>query len=235
MKTSFILPTVAFANLSALICTPSIDAAITAGIDFDVATGGVIYTEPGFLSLPATAAKDYNVTHNGITFDIKTTYASQGNAARNRNIQALTPLSTDFMQWFGRDQPGAVEATVTLSGLEFNTDYELSFYHYNHGAFQNNHFLYLGASATTGTLLGTFMATGNPNAPATWVPNVNYTLNSGSAGEIVVTMQAEIYLNAGVEESRLTFNGMSVTLIPEPSSAALLGLGGLALMRRRRA
>lgn len=34
----------------------------TAGIDFDVS--GPI-TEPGFLSVPATGAKDYNVTHNG--------------------------------------------------------------------------------------------------------------------------------------------------------------------------
>lgn len=39
----------------------------TAGIDFD--SGGP-FTETSFLSVPATGSKDYQVTHNGVTFTI---------------------------------------------------------------------------------------------------------------------------------------------------------------------
>lgn len=247
MKINHFIAT-ALIGFIASVSAPSSQALLLiGGIDFDVASPSnhtppsTTWTESGHLSVPATAAKDYNVTHNGITFDIRTINANLANQNRYRGannaanpLNNLTPLTVDFIQWFGRDQPGPVESTITLTGLTPNLNHVLTFYHYNAGAFQDNHSLYLGSSVATGTLLGTFQASGNPNNPATWVPSVDYNVMSDSNGEIVVTMLASTYMNGNFVESRLTFNGMSVS-IPEPSHALLLGLGGgLLLLRRRR-
>ena len=229
----------------ALAFAPFSHAAVLAGIDFDVPSGAshtppsFTWTESGHLSVPATTAKDYNVIHNGITFDIKTTYANQGNANRYRGgataanpLNNLTPMTVDFIQWYGRNAAGPVEAAITLTGLAANTNYTLSFYMYNAGAGQTTHSFYEGPVAPE-NLLSTFTTAGNQNTPATWVPNVDYTLTSDITGKIVVTIVAPQFdAGGGNTDSRLTFNGMSV--IPEPSTIGLLALSGLALFRRRR-
>jgi hypothetical protein len=208
--------------------------AITAGIDFNVSTGG---TQPGFLGVPATANKDYNVTHNGINFDITVINANNANQNRLRGNVSLTPLTADFIQWYGTNQPGGVEANITLTGLLSGRQYELSFYHWNDGAFQSVHSIFEGTSAATGTLISNFLPSGNPSTPATWVPDFDAVLRANGAGTIEVTILAPQFVAGSNLDSRLTFNGMSVTLvpIPEPATATLgmLAVGGLMMRRRR--
>jgi uncharacterized protein (TIGR03382 family) len=212
---------------------------ITAGIDFDVDSSGdpgfQAVTQSGFLSVPATATKDYNVTHNGITFDIKTTNANQGNQFRWRNNANAGDLMNDFQQWFGSfaTSGNEVEAAVTLTGLVANTDYQVSFFTYNVGAGQTTHRFYEGTSSAA-PLITTFMTSGNQNTYATWVPGITFQINSGSNSEIAVTVQAVEFLSGSNYQSRLTMDGIAVTVIPEPASAAFLALGGVALFRRRR-
>ncbi|NWK56801.1 PEP-CTERM sorting domain-containing protein [Verrucomicrobiaceae bacterium N1E253] len=72
-----------------------------------------------------------------------------------------------------------------------------------------------------------------------------FTFTSDSAGAVPVAVETGVRLNTGNSEQS-AFNGGSlafsgshtmasqITTVPEPSSAVLLGLGGLALILRRR-
>ncbi|MFK7910198.1 MAG: PEP-CTERM sorting domain-containing protein [Akkermansiaceae bacterium] len=252
--------TLALAGVTALAVAPAVNAAttsttisgfdpntyfsggVTAGIDFDDGTSSnyPAPTQPGFLSIPASNAKTYNVTTGGITFDIDVSNANFGNQNRNRNNVNAGRIMNDFEQWYGgRATAGTpVEAKLTLTGLVANTDYEISLFTYNVGSGQVTHSFYDGTSSAA-PLITTFTTAGTQNNYATWTPGVVITANSGSSSQIDLTIQASEFFNAGPArfDSRLTLDGVSViqgATIPEPSSTALLGLGGLALILRRR-
>ncbi len=211
---------------------------VTAGLDFDdgTSTNYPDPTQPGFLSIPASNNKNYSVTTGGINFDITVANANLGNQNRNRNNVNAGPIMTDFEQWYGRDQPGPVEATVSLSGLVANTDYQISFFTANVGAGQTTHSFYEGISSAD-PLITTFTTAGNQNNYSGWSPGITFEINSGPNAEIAVTIQATEYTSGDFIESRLTLDGISViqgATIPEPSAIALTALAGLGLLRRRR-
>jgi hypothetical protein len=195
---------------------------VTAGIDFNDGSP----TQSGFTGIAASNNTTYNVLSNGITFDIGVRNTNTGNQNRDRGA-AGGDLVRDFEQWFNNLGTGVlVEATVSLSGLLPNTDYDISFFTFNIGAGQSTHTFYDGA-AITDPVITTFTTGGNQLNFATWSPGVTITTNSGVSGVIDLTVQS----NSG---SRLTLNGIAVQVIPEPSSAALLALAGFALFRRSR-
>jgi hypothetical protein len=141
----------------------------------------------------------------------------------------------DFEQWYGSDTTAGnpVEATITLTGLVADTDYLLSFFTYNVGAGQTTHSFYEGTSSAA-PLITSFTTAGGPANFSTWRPGITFQINSGSSAQIAVTILAPEVANGANSDSRLTFAGMTVTAVPEPGSAALLALGGLAIFRRRR-
>jgi hypothetical protein len=76
--------------------------------------------------------------------------------------------------------------------------------------------------------------TGFESNGSTWVSGVNYVLfeNIEASGGGDITMTEHLTTLNG---SRVGFNGFQlVSVVPEPSSAALLGLGAFALILRRR-
>ncbi len=189
---------------------------ITAGIDFDMDSsadpGFQAVTQPGFLSVPADiSTKSYNVTHNGITFDIQTTNANQLNVPRWRGNAAAGNLANDFQQFYGRSTTtgNGVKATVRLTGLTANTVYKLGFFTYNVGAGQTTHSFYNGTS-TSDPLITTFTTAGMQTNYSTWVPGITFALNSGASGTIAVTIHAPEILTGSYYDSRLTLNGISV-------------------------
>lgn len=193
---------------------------VTAGIDFD--DGGP--TQSGFLSIPASNSKTYNVTTGGITFDLVVSGTNAGNQNRDRGASG-GDLVRDFEQWYN-NTGSAVEGKLTLTGLKANTDYDISFFMFNIGAGQTTQSFYDGGSSAS-PLITTFTTSGNQNNFATWSPGVTLGINSGAASTITVTVQQTT--------GRLTLNGIAVNEIPEPGSLALIGIGGLLIARRRRA
>jgi hypothetical protein len=203
------------------------DDGFTAGIDFDddsntTVAGNQLVTEEGFLSIPPSNNKSYNVTTNGITFDIQVINANQGNQNRWRNRPLAGDLMNDFEQWYGSDTVSGnpVEATFTLTGLTANTDYLLTFFTANVAAGQTNHNFHDGASSAA-PLITSFTTAGNENNYAAWVPGITFKMNSGSGAQIVVTIVAPEFANGANSDSRLTFDGMTVTAVAPPPALDL--------------
>ena len=66
----------------------------------------------------------------------------------------------------------------------------------------------------------------------------NYVLfenvEADGSGNILFTGTAGDLLDGSVDAHRFGLNGLQINQVPEPSTTALLGLGGLALILRRR-
>ena len=90
-------------------------------------------------------------------------------------------------------------------------------------------------STGTSTLGNYAMGTGSVGASPTFNPTViTFQVVSNGVDDIVLQMDATTLSNGGNTGGWFGVNGMEIGAIPEPSSFALLGLGGLALLRRRR-
>jgi hypothetical protein len=197
---------------------------VTAGLDFDDNSP----TQSGFLGVPASNLKIYNLTHNGISFDITVSNANQANQNRDRGPTNGSgqngDLTRDFEQWYGIDAlGGAVEAHIKITGLLANSIYDLDFFTMNIASGNTRHFFYNGTSSS-GDLIVDFTTAGAPNTEANraiWTPGVTIRYETDGSGEIDVTIQATIAPISGTDlrlASRLTFDGMSVKYL-EPAAS----------------
>ena len=197
---------------------------VLAGFDFNDSSP----TQAGFTGIPASNSTSYNVTNNGVTVDITINNRTTGNQNRDRGAGTVAAprgdLTRDFEQWYN-NSGGQTNGVFSFSGLKPNTGYYLEFYMYNIGSGQTTQSFYDGDSLAA-PLITTFTTSGNQNNQATWSPGLTIFTGSDSSGEIDITVLSS-------SGGRLTINGVAI-YVPEPSSTALLGLGGLALMLRRR-
>ena len=127
-----------------------------------------------------------------------------------------------LMEDYGFTFPGTT-ASVTISELDPNLDYVLYLYGVPDGASQDTTF------AVTGANEGPQTVTAGNNADDNGLANpddyVVFTGNTGPSGTITYTQTGSSFSGS---------NGLQLEVVPEPSSALLVGLASLALLRRSR-
>jgi len=123
------------------------------------------------------------------------------------------------------DQSTANEATLTISGLTAGVLHDVAIYAQGDVDGQGGEFT-LGSQTKT---------TSADPLDVNFDEGVNYITLSGQAdgnGELEITWRNLVDGNGSVERWS-ALNGFQVQAVPEPASLALMGLGGLMMLRRR--
>ena len=93
-------------------------------------------------------------------------------------------------------------------------------------------FDFYGSSASAATVSGGVMTiAAGQTVTITYPSNVTYQFAGQSGGTQNTAVPGQVSFTGAANVQAITFDG---TVVPEPSSTALLGLGGLALILRRR-
>ena len=214
----------------------TIAAPASAALDVDFGPGDV---QAGFEGL-STGAGDNNPRSDTFTGDffgtgsttVTVSVSSVDQRTRGGSAVPNTDLDDVFSDAF-KQSGSAGDITLTLSGLDANTTYSLTSFHHDNGE-------------TGGDNTGLLTATGSTVAPVP-ILQTNQTTNTvanGGPGQETYDIVTDGSGVASVTFNRTTIggpnegfiNGISLDLdvIPEPASLALLGLGGLLLLPRRK-
>ncbi|MFC5050877.1 PEP-CTERM sorting domain-containing protein [Rubritalea spongiae] len=157
------------------------------------------------------------------------TTANWGDAASGANYTGTKPVTLSGIAATATDDglymnnAGAIDPIVSLSftGLAASQTYDILFY----SARGNNGGVATNIGVTTGTGTGASISNSFNNDSDVGI----FSATTTASGELTLT-----YTVGGSSSSAGALNFMSITAVPEPSSTALLGLGGLALILRRR-
>lgn len=126
---------------------------------------------------------------------------------------------------------GGDELILSLSGLAANTNFVFTSYHFDTQNLEGSFTVDQTPSASeTATSPFAFDVTDGSGTQTPWETNAySFDVTTDSSGNLDIT-----YTHAG--GTWIGINGFDLvsTAVPEPSSTALLGLGGIALLLRRR-
>lgn len=203
------LPAILVAAITAGTALPA-SAATTFKIDIDSTYGGSdLETALGFTSLLATNQTG-SATIDGVTF---TESGSKG----DRNRSGGSDLVTDFI--FNDDGGVAGDVGLKISGLQEGI-WEASIWSFDSATGVSNQ--NAGVKSDDGSDRQLFVTGFNASTSP-----VTFQFNTANFDDDFI-----IFVSGGAGRAR--FNGLELTtLIPEPASVALVGLGGVILLSRR--
>ncbi|WP_411847521.1 PEP-CTERM sorting domain-containing protein [Roseibacillus persicicus] len=226
---------------SALFLAVSSNAAVVAFVDLQqTEAGDLLAAQAGADVHLATNAGDafYAFTSGGLDFNVSAGGGGiiVGRGANNGRTNTLPSLSQPDLyadMWVGRNGNGTV--SLSIDGFSAGDEVSITLGH-NESHIPNAGFdqgQTIAASLTSGgTLLGpvTVGDVTNINGTATaadsdLTPSVISFTSDGTTAEILLTANGSTFV---------PMNGFTVDVIPEPSSLALLALGSIGFLRRRR-
>jgi len=180
-------------------------------LDFsvDFGTAGV---EPGFAG-QGSNAQVHSTTAGDMTVVISG-YQGLFNFASTGTNQALFD---DFYFKNGGTM------TLVLSGpaISADTDYDMTFW------------AFYGAEARNTTINGTAGTTGPSLGPIAFVNPPTSLSDNAASGTFTSDSSGFLTFAISGTNARPALNGFNIT-VPEPATMALLGMGGLMMLRRRR-
>ena len=150
--------------------------------------------------------------------DASTTYTEANTIAGTGPNALNTTDSLVYGDALGRNNGGGSTMSITFTGLSDSLTYDLT-----GGVSSSNPARY----ATGWTIAGQAAPTSQLSDATIAGGYISFTELTSSAGSLVITLD-----NNG--SFHLAVSQLELTAVPEPSSTALLGLGGLALMLRRK-
>lgn len=187
-----------------------------AGSEVSTTIAGVNFTQFGGVSWQNFARNGTHLaTGNGWSYTANYFYGGVFPGGPSGTESAI--LSTGMLM-AGPSAQGT--ETLTLSGLNPNTDYVFTLFNPNYDS-----------NVRTVDLDGDDDGVGNIRATTGDNTFVSYAYNTGASTSFSMDF---IGTSTPSEYEFPAFTNEAVAAVPEPSTTALLGLGGLALLRRRR-
>jgi len=184
-------------------------------VDFGTSTSAV---EPGFVAQTSGAATPYSTPQGSITVGSTGSFFNRSASGTYTSAPLLGDFT--FLNSFG-----TLTLTIGGAGIASNTAYEIQFWSYDsqHGT-GGGTVTYTGVN---GTLGATSIAYSSSNLGSGDSNSSTAFFTSNGSGDIVIDV-------TGTNEGPRV-NGLAITVIPEPSSAILLGVASaLVVLRRRR-
>jgi len=183
-------------------------------VDIDAAQGGnPIATAPGFVSLDATSGNDSWVDVNGVVLQVFGTAGSRNRGGSNH-------LTGDFIFDGGSGQDSGVRIYGLPDGI-----WEASVWAWDNSfpTTVSDQIVGITQFGAGDEILFTDSFAPDPDDP--------FTFRFDSTG---LPNGFGIFTRENNQWNRSRFNAIQLSYIPEPTTLALLGLGALALVRRRR-
>ncbi len=202
------------------------DLIVESGTDASAVTTGAFnvfvpvttgFTGTGLTGTPLSITSDTLTTQNGTEFFVD---ADANNTVRNGGTLTLTTAGQyENLQFLMSGDGGLFEATVNFSDTSSTTLIPLPLLDWQN--LDANYAAFAGKTSFVNRGTDAFFGSGLS------VRELDFTLSGADQAKTITSIDFNMNSRNGVF-------GLSGTVVPEPSSTALLGLGGLALILRRR-